>query len=198
VYVPRPQTEALATRARAVLPATVGGGRGRDRVRAVDLCCGCGAVAASLPGAVGLDLDPAAARLALRNGVPAVVADVGAVPLRAGAFDVVTAVAPYVPTDHLAFLPADVRDHEPRAALDGGPDGLAVVRAVVATAHRLLRPGGWLLVEVGAGQEAALDDDGFEPAEPWYDEDGDLRGLAARRRAAGAVATGRSSRPGRR
>ena len=183
LYVPRYQTEDLATRAAAHLPP---GGR------AADLCTGTGAVAAhlaaSVPGAavVGVDVDPRAVACARRNLVPAVVGDLADPPLRPGAFDLVTAVAPYVPTDALALLPADVQRYEPRRALDGGADGLDLVRRVVAAAAGLLRPGGRLLLELGGDQDAALApalaEAGFEPAQPWHDEDGDLRGIAARRR----------------
>jgi release factor glutamine methyltransferase len=181
VYVPRPQTEELARRAATLLAAS--GAR-----RAVDLCTGSGAVAAHLmaavPGArvLGVDGDRRAAACARRNGVTTLLGDVDG-PLRPGWFDVVTAVAPYVPTGDLHFLPADVQRHEPRLALDGGADGLEVVRRIVAAAARLLRPGGWLLVELGGGQDRALRPtlaaSGFSPAIPWFDEDGDLRGLAA-------------------
>jgi len=107
-----------------------------------------------------------------------------AAPLRARAgFDVVTAVAPYVPTADLRLLPADVQRHEPRLALDGGDDGLDLVRRVVADAGQLLRPGGWLLIEVGGDQDRALAvtlaATGFDIANPWWDDDGDLRGLAS-------------------
>jgi len=184
VYVPRYQTEELAVRAAARL---------RPGGRAVDLCTGAGAVAAHLvaevPGAVvvGVDLDPRAATCARRNRVPVVVGDVEGPPLRSGAFDLVTAVAPYVPTGALPFLPVDVQRYEPRLALDGGADGLDLVRQVVAAAGRLLRPGGLLLVEVGGDQDTALAPAlaaaGFWPGEEaWHDEDGDLRGVAARRR----------------
>ena len=71
--------------------------------------------------------------------------------------DVLTAVAPYVPTGALPLLPADARRHEPLAAFDGGPDGLDVVRRVVDDAARVLRPGGWLVVEVGGTQDDALE-----------------------------------------
>jgi len=180
VYVPRPQTEELARRAAALLPT---GGC------ALDLCTGSGAVAAHLawarPGAsvVGVDVDAAAARCARRNGVAVVVADLDA-SLAGGRFDVVTAVAPYVPTGQLRFLPADVQRHEPRRALDGGADGLGVARRVVRAAARLLRPGGWLLLELGGEQDRALRPtlaaSGFDEADTWRDDDGDLRGLAAR------------------
>ncbi len=182
VYVPRPQSEELARRAVRLLPS---GGR------AVDLCTGIGAVAAhlgrSVPTArvVGTDIDPRAAACARRNGVPAMVADL-ADALAGGYVDLVTAVAPYVPTAGLDLLPSDVRAHEPLLALDGGDDGLDVVRRVLSAAGRLLRPGGWLLVEVGGTQDddlaPALERAGFSRWESWRDDDGDLRGLAARRR----------------
>lgn len=186
VYVPRPQSEELARRAAAVLPA---GGT------LLDLGTGSGAVAAAVaslaPSAsvIGLDLSPAAARCARSNGVPAAVADLAVVPIRPASVDVVVAVAPYVPTDALRLLPPDVQRHEPRLALDGGTDGLDLVRAVGRTAAGALRPGGWLLVELGADQDVFLGPDlaaaGFSEPETWTDEDGDLRGLAvvrARRR----------------
>ncbi|HEY2802396.1 MAG TPA: putative protein N(5)-glutamine methyltransferase, partial [Actinomycetota bacterium] len=100
------------------------------------------------------------------------------------AFDVVTCVTPYVPTGELHLLPSDVLRYEPALALDGGDDGLVVLRRVVASAVRLLRPGGWLLVELGGSQDEALEpalaDSGFVDTETWSDEAGDLRGLAAR------------------
>lgn len=181
VFVPRPQTEELARRAAAVLPA---GGR------AVDLCAGSGAVAAHLgatvPGArvAAVDIDPAAASCARRNGVPALRGDIGA-PLRSGSIDVVTAVAPYVPTEALRLLPSDVQRHEPRLALDGGGDGLQLVERVVADAARLLAPGGWVLLEVGGTQAEAvtalLERADFVAVSAWHDEGGDLRGVQATR-----------------
>lgn len=157
--------------------------------RAVDLCTGAGAIATHLMAAVptatviGVDLDRRAATCAHRNGVPTVVADLDD-PLRADAsIDVVAAVAPYVPTGGLRLLPLDVQRYEPRFALDGGPDGLDLVRRVVAAAGRLLRPGGWLLVEVGGDQDEILTPTlgaaGFTAITPWWDDDGDLRGVAA-------------------
>lgn len=181
VYAPRPHTDVLAERAAAAL---------RPGGRAVDLCCGSGAVAVhlarSVPAAtvVAVDLDPLAVACARSNGLPALRADVSAVPLAAGSVDVVTAVPPYVPTAALRLLPADVQRFEPALALDGGADGLDVARAVVAAAARLLRPGGHLLVELGGEQDAALaptlDAHGFADLDPWLDAEGDLRGIAAR------------------
>lgn len=185
VYVPRAQTEELARRAAARLPA---GGR------ALDLCTGTGAVAAHLQATVpdamvvGIDLDERAARCARRNRVRAVVGDLAAPVADPGGdatFDVVTAVAPYVPTGELRLLAPDVQRWEPRVALDGGTDGLDLVRAVVVAAAQLLRTGGWVLVEVGGAQLATLAPTlaglGFVDVTPWHDGDGDLRGIAARR-----------------
>ncbi len=183
VYVPRRQTEELARRAAQVLPA---------RGRALDVCTGAGAIAAHLraerPNAVviGIDRELRAAACARRNGVPVIVGDGAAAVHGSATFDVVSAVAPYVPTDQLRLLPADVQRHEPRLALDGGDDGLDLVRRVVREAGRLLRPGGTVLVEIGGEQDArlalTLRDAGFGDNESWYDDDGDLRGVTARRR----------------
>jgi release factor glutamine methyltransferase len=178
VYVPRLQTEELARRAARFLKS---GGV------AVDLCTGTGAVAvhlvaeAPMATVCGVDLDIRAVRCARRNGVPALVGDLDR-PLRAKAFDMVTA-SPYMPTEELRFLPTDVQRYEPVLALDGGADGLDLVRRIVVSASRLLRPGGWLLVELGGRQDLLLSPDlaesGFAVADRWFDEDGDLRGLAA-------------------
>lgn len=179
VYVPRPHTEELVRRAAAL----VGSGR------AADLCTGSGAVAAALamaaPSAqvVGVDLDTGAAACARRNGVAVVRGDLGT-SLASGSFDVVTAVAPYVPTADLPFLPRDVLAYEPRGALEGGDDGLAVVRRILSCAARILRPGGWVLLEVGGHQDErltpALAGHRFTDISTWRDEDGDLRGVMAR------------------
>lgn len=180
IYVPRVQSEELARRSAAILAP--GGSH------AADLCSGAGAVAVHLmaeaPAAtvIGVDLDPRAAACARRNGVRAIVGDLDG-PLRSHVFDVVTAVAPYVPTGELRLLSADVRRYEPRIALDGGEDGLDVVRRVVAAGARLLRGSGWLLLEIGGGQDRGLtptlDANGFASADAWFDEEGDLRGIAA-------------------
>lgn len=181
VYVPRSQSEELARRAATLLPYTG---------RAVDLCTGSGAVAAHLSAQVptasviGIDLDRRAAACAFRNGVPAVVTDLAA-PLRIhGGVDLVTAIAPYVPTGELRHLPTDVQRYEPRVALDGGDDGLDLVRRVIAAAALLLRSGGWLLMEIGGDQDEALAPTlataGYDLVTPWWDDDGDLRGIACR------------------
>ncbi len=182
LYVPRFQTEDLARRAAALLI---------DNGWAVDLCTGVGAVAAHLmtqvPTAtvIGVDIDATAAACARRNGIPAMVADLSE-PLRDQRFDLVTAVAPYVPTGELRVLPADVQRYEPHCALDGGLDGLDVVRRVIAAGKRLLRPGGWLVIEVGGTQDEVLipilTATGFDLVRPWSDDDGALRGIASQAR----------------
>lgn len=184
VYVPRAQTEPLAEAAAALLP---------HRGTLVDLCTGAGAIAVVAghrrPEArvIGTDLDPVAVRCARANGVDARLSDLaeGLDPDLAGTVDVVTAVVPYVPTDALALLPRDVVAYEPRRALDGGPDGTALLeRAVTAAAH-LLRAGGWLLLELGADQPErlgpALSAAGFGEVRIERDEDGDVRSLTGRR-----------------
>lgn len=181
VYVPRAQSEELARRAAALLA---------EDGRAIDLCTGAGAIAAHLvaevPAAVVIasDIDVRAAICARRNGALAIVADLAEAVRPSVGFDVVTAVAPYVPTNQLRLLPADVQRYEPRPALDGGSDGLDMVRRVVAAAQRLLRPGGWLLTEIGGDQDEALASTlttaGFDSITQWRDDDGDLRGVAAR------------------
>lgn len=181
VYVPRRQSEELAARAATALP---------DSGRAADLCTGAGAVAVHLaavrPGArvVGVDVDPIEVRCARRNGVAAVLGDLDS-SLRSAVWDVVTAVAPYVPTGALAFLPAEARDSEPVRALDGGADGLGVVKRIVAGAARLLRPGGVLFLEIGGDQAVAvtrlLASRGFAAVGTWNDPEGDLRGITATR-----------------
>lgn len=204
VYVPRLQTETLARRAATHLVAASTGARStsglgkqvrrsRPPSRAVDLCTGTGAVAVHLMAAcpealvVGVDIDPLAVACARRNGVPVVLSDLErfAPPLLGEAFDVVTVVAPYVPTGELHLLPTDVLRREPRQSIDGGPDGLRLVRRLIAAACRLLRPGGWLLLEIGGDQDEALAPTlagiEWESARSWADEDGDLRGLEIRR-----------------
>jgi release factor glutamine methyltransferase len=163
VFVPRRRTALLAEQAVAAL------GRVVDRRRvAVDLCCGCGAVGAVLADAVpGLelhaaDLDPVAVRCARRN-LPAAPVHEGdlyaALPVGLrGRVDVLVANAPYVPSEAIGSMPPEARDHEPWEALDGGPDGLDVLRRIVWEASAWLAPGGVVLVESGATQAPVLAD----------------------------------------
>jgi release factor glutamine methyltransferase len=152
VFVPRQRTRLLVREAVALVrPGSV----------VLDLCCGTGAVGAAVAAAVpGLelhaaDVDPAAVRCARRNVPGSVYAGdlYGALPatLR-GRVEVLVANAPYVPTDAIALMPPEARDHEARAALDGGSDGLDVQRRVAAGAPSWLAPGGSLLIETSGEQ----------------------------------------------
>jgi release factor glutamine methyltransferase len=154
VFVPRVRTELLAERALALL---IDGGV------VVELCCGVAAVAAVLQssGRVGelyaTDVDPAAIDCARRNVSDPAVVLVGDLygPLPGGLrgrVDLLVANAPYVPTDAVALMPREARDHEPRIALDGGADGVDVQRRIIAAASAWLRPGGSLLIETGREQ----------------------------------------------
>ncbi|NSC21342.1 putative protein N(5)-glutamine methyltransferase [Streptomyces albus subsp. chlorinus] len=158
VFVPRPRTEFLVRRAAACVPEGAA-------PLVVDLCCGSGAVGAALLAACGgrgelhaVDIDPAAVRCARRNlagpGRHVHEGDLFApLPTRLrGRVEVLTANVPYVPTGDLPLLPPEARDHEPRPALDGGPDGLALLRRVAAQAPEWLAPGGTLLTETSSAQ----------------------------------------------
>lgn len=155
VFVPRQRTALLVREAAALL---------RPGAVVVDLCCGSGAVGAALAAARpgvrvhAADVDPVALGYARRNlaaaGGRVHLGDLDA-PLPAalqGRVDALVAVTPYVPSDALALLPPEARLHEPRHALDGGADGLDLLRRVAAAAPRWLAPGGAVLVEVGTGQ----------------------------------------------
>ena len=166
VFIPRRRTEFLVRRAAALVRQTAGPGGGDPAPPAVivDLCCGSGAVGAALAAALGrvelyaVDVDPAAVRCARRN-----VASAGGqvyqgdlyrpLPARLqGHVDVLAANVPYVPTEEVGLLPPEARDHEPRVALDGGADGLDILRRVTAAAPGWLAPGGHLLFETSERQ----------------------------------------------
>jgi release factor glutamine methyltransferase len=108
------------------------------------------------------DLDPAAVACARRNVEPAggraYQGDLlGALPSRLrGRIGVLICNAPYVPTSEIAFMPAEARDHEAQIALDGGADGLAVLRRVAADAYTWLAPEGVLLVETSERQAPSM------------------------------------------
>ena len=146
VFVPRPRTEHLVDLAVA-----------RGGTTVLDLCCGSGAVGAAVAAWLGAELysaelDPVAVAVARRN-VPRVFEGDLFDPLPRGLrFDLIVVVAPYVPTDEIALLPHEARDFEPHVALDGGVDGLDLVRRILAEAQDWLAPVGALLTEVSEEQ----------------------------------------------
>ncbi len=177
VLVPRPETEHLVEEALARL-------QGLEAPKVLDLCTGSGAVALALaserPDALvtACDISPEALTWARRNAqnlglqgrVRWLLGDLWE-PVAAGSgfFDLITANPPYVTTAEMAELPPEVRGFEPALALAGGEDGLEVVRSIIAGAGAHLRPLGWLLLELGAGQAAparrlALDCGAFSEA----------------------------------
>jgi len=153
VFVPRRRTEFLVRQAAALAP---------PGAVIVDLCCGAGAIGAALAAAVAgaevhaADVDPAAVRCARQN-LPAGHVYEGDLygPLPAGLrgrVQVLAANVPYVPTGEIRYLPPEARVHEPSVALDGGQDGLDVLRRVAAAAPAWLAPGGHLLSETSERQ----------------------------------------------
>jgi release factor glutamine methyltransferase len=158
VFVPRRRTEVLAAEAIALLPA--------ERAVVLDLCCGSGALGVAVASAgrgvelYAADVEPAAVRCARRN-----VERVGGRvyegdlfdPLPSalkGRVDVLLANVPYVPSDEVRLLPAEARLDEPLVTLDGGSDGLEILRRVSAEAAGWLAAGGHVLVETSEDQSA--------------------------------------------
>jgi len=184
VFVPRRRTELLIRLARKRAP--------RAAV-IVELCCGTAAVAAVLaaerPEAQvhAADVDPAAVACARRNLDPTRVylGDLfAALPdaLR-GRMELLAVNAPYVPTDEIALMPPEAREHEARVALDGGADGLDLHRRVIAEAPDWLARGGWLLLETSrhqADRDAELATNAGLAAEIVRADDLDATALAAR------------------
>ena len=198
VLVPRPETETVVELALDRLDLT--GPRTRP-LRIADLGTGSGAILlallSELPNAhaVGTDTDSRALavgranaeRLGLAARTEFVACDFGAA--LAGPFDLVVSNPPYIASAEIATLAPEVREHDPRGALDGGSDGFAAYRIIAAAAPRLLMPGGHLVVEIGAGQEgtvtALLEAEGLAIAATRPDLSSITRALAARPVSAG-------------
>jgi release factor glutamine methyltransferase len=160
VLIPRPDTEVLVeTALEGTRPRHLYG-------RMLDVCTGSGCVAIAFAKdrptwrVTAVDLSPDAATLARENVRRAgVVHNVGVLegdlfaPLpEAAKFELITANPPYIPSADIPGLMVDVRDFEPRLALDGGADGLTIIRRLLAEAPRYLTPGGLLAMEVGFDQ----------------------------------------------
>jgi release factor glutamine methyltransferase len=170
VFVPRRRTALLVDQTLGVL-------QGLREPVVVDLCCGTGAVGAAVHQSrsdvelYASDIEPRAVHCARRN-----LAGIGSVhegdltdalpDELAGRVDVIVVNAPYVPSDEIAMMPPEARDHEPRVALDGGADGVDIHRRVAEQAPRWLRSGGHLIIETSRRQAAltleAMTAQGFE------------------------------------
>lgn len=157
VLIPRPETEHVVETALELA---------RDARVAVDIGTGSGAIAVTLAlemraRIVATDISAAALEVAAGNAerlgaeVRFVRCDLASA-LTPQSADLVVSNPPYVPGDQIASLQREVRDWEPRLALCGGPSGLDFYERLAAEAERVLRPGGWLVVELGMGQHAAV------------------------------------------
>jgi len=191
VLIPRPATEALVIV------------KNQPKPRVLDVGTGSGCIAVSVAkqhaGAtvVAVDVSADALHVARRNAerhgvadrIEFLTSDLYAAVTGAAPFDLIASNPPYIAGDSIAILAREVRDHEPRLALDGGPNGLAVFDRLIAGAADRLAPGGWLLVEIGFDQEpeavrrlAATP--GLVPGPTVRDADGHPRVVTARRVAA--------------
>jgi release factor glutamine methyltransferase len=161
--IPRPDTESLVEAALDVFPDA------DAAIRVLDLGTGTGAillaVLAERPRAfgIGVDLVPEAAALARRNAIANGLGDRAAflagdwAAALSGRFDLVLSNPPYIESAGIAGLMPEVARHEPRSALDGGPDGLDAYRHLAAILPGLLAPGGAAVIELGAGQRPAVE-----------------------------------------
>lgn len=191
--VPRPETETVVDAALAAIAAH--GPRSAVELIA-DLGTGSGALIlallAELPNAFGVGTDTSLGALAVardnarRSGLTRaklVACDLAAA--LGGSFDLIVSNPPYIASGDIAALAPEVRDFDPRPALDGGPDGLGCYRAIAATVPALLRPGGALVVELGAGQAEAVaalfSAAGLAPSPAHPDVGGVPRALLARK-----------------
>lgn len=157
VLIPRPETEHVVERAARVAP---------DAARILDIGTGSGALAVTLALehvrelAVATDISAGALRVARENArrhgaaVAFVHTDLAAG--LCGPFDLIVSNPPYIPEAEIPHLQHEVRDWEPRVALAGGADGAEPYRRIAPEAERLLRPGGWLMFEIGFQIEAAV------------------------------------------
>jgi release factor glutamine methyltransferase len=193
VLVPRAETETVVELALDLLDPD----RPRTRaLRIADLGTGSGAILlallSELPNArgIGTDIDAEALQVARANGqrlgfggrATFLASDYGAA--LDGPFDLVVSNPPYVRSEDIATLPSEVREHDPRHALDGGGDGVAAYRVIAGDAQRLLKPDGHLVVEIGAGQEgtvaAIFEAGGLAIAATRPDLSGIIRAVAAK------------------
>jgi release factor glutamine methyltransferase len=207
VLDPRPDSETLVAAALALVPE-----RGRP-LRLLDLGTGSGclllALLSELPAATGLGIDSSPAALAVAAGNAGRLGLAGRADFRLGdwaegiaeRFDLVLSNPPYIPSGEVPLLAPEVARYEPHLALDGGPDGLDCYRRLAPRLGPLLRPGGAALLELGAGQAAAvaaiMAAAGLRQAGLEADAAGRPRCLVLRHAADGAASNRSGSRPSR-
>ena len=167
VLIPRPETETLVD---VALEALAADGPAPFTPLVLDVGTGSGCIALALAAenpfvqVVAVDIDEAAVEVARRNAtrlglegrVEVLRSDLFAALAASRRFDVIVGNPPYVPAAEYEALEPNVREYEPRRALHGGDDGLAVYRRLIPAAAARLRPGGTLAVEVGQGQAGAV------------------------------------------
>ena len=158
--IPRPETEQLVEIALEIV-------KGKASPQILDIGTGSGVIAITLAleltaaGVHAIDLSTDALALAAANAERHGLAErvrfhqADLLPPGDSKFDLIVANLPYIPSDEIASLSPEVR-HDPLAALDGGPDGLDLIRRLTDTAPERLTPGGALLLEIGAGQADAV------------------------------------------
>ncbi len=202
VLTPRPETELLVERILEIAEKDgEGAGEGEDRsepLRIADVGTGSGAIAVALavhlPEAriVATDISSGALEVAMENARTHGVAErikplnISLLEGLEGPFDWIASNPPYIPESDRDSLPPDVVRHEPHEALFSGEDGLEAIRALIPQAADRLRPGGWLVLEIGAGQSEEvlrlLEENGnYEPGEVKRDYRGIERIVSARR-----------------
>ena len=187
VLTPRPETELIVETAIERF-----GGRRDARLAIADVGSGSGCLAVALArefpraAVTAVDVSPAALAVAGRNAAAHGVADRiarVAAPFTdwlaggGAGLDLIVANLPYVPTGELASLPPEVRLHEPRIALDGGPDGLDPLRGLLRGAAARLKPDARVIVELGRGQADALRDAAAASGFALLDVRADLQGI---------------------
>ena len=190
VLIPRMDTEVLIDAVKEILTGN------KMDARVLDLCCGSGcitcAIAHELPATrlVAVDLSASALEVCRRNvtdhklnsRVLCIQADAtSSPPLGIGSFDVIVSNPPYIESGEIQHLDRSVRDYEPIWALDGGEDGLRFYKAIIKYWKSIIRPGGYLVFEVGEGQAKDVCDmlmaAGFSRTATRKDTQGRSRGL---------------------
>lgn len=165
VLIPRPETECLVEKALELISRD-------DDLRILEIGTGSGAIslamAAECPRCriIATDLSRSALEVAGKNaGIHDLserihfICGSGSLPFKVGeaAFDVILSNPPYIRSDEIHGLQPEIVRYEPRLALDGGPDGFDSIREIVGSAHRLLKPHGYLILEIGYDQRPGIE-----------------------------------------